>query len=204
MSKSTDRRRHEALAKATASWHSWVADRWFCNGFMAVEVDEPFSAGPMMLDYECLCSSFDKHQHRHTLNRLCVFMDTYEAAPGMTDTIGNTLMKAKGDGRYARLDIEDTEVESENEPGLLIYRARINEDAAERAWIGLNKRFVDVIREQARPTRWWLGGLHGVPVGQPMPESMAPSVIAVRDERMVAAVMPMACTGSAIESRVEA
>lgn len=199
MSAKTERRRHERLALATASWRSWAVNNWFTNGYMAVELTEPFSVRPMSLTYDCLCGTFDKHEHRHTLDRLCVFAAEYEPDETMAERLSKTLVRIVGDRKYARLDIEDScIVESSNEPGLEMYRARINDDPAERAWVGVNKRFVDLIRDETHADRWFLSGLRGVKVGDAISGSQLPSVLAMRGDRLVGSVMPIACNDSAV------
>jgi len=199
VSKSTEQRRHQQLALQTASWRSWAVGNWFSNGFMAVELMHPFQGKPMRLDFDCLCDTFNNHQHRHHLDRLCVFMAAYEPDAAIAEGLSKVLVRMIGDRRFTRLDIEDDcIVESLNEPGLEIYRARINQDPAERAWVGVNVRFVDVIRQEAQPDRWFIRYPAGLPVGTQIVAQQMPSVLAMRGDRVVAAVVPMACTGSAI------
>ena len=198
MNKNTERRRHEDLARRTASWRSWAINTWWTNGFMAVELAEPFNGPPMCLDYECLCSTFDKNQHRHTVERLCTYMDTYEEDRAMIGRLCATLARISERRQASPLDIEEEVVESLTEPGLELLRARINKRPDAHAWVGLNRRYYELVMAEAKPDRWMLTGLDGMKVGDKLDPQQCPSIVALRGSRLVASVMPIACNGSAL------
>jgi hypothetical protein len=197
VSQKTERRRHEALARETASWTSWAVGPWWTNGFMAMLLDEPSTGTPMRLDYECLCSNTDRSYHADQLDRLCVFVDSYEPAPGFADTLAKTLttcMDCRGN-KYCEIDRSVERVGEDS--GLVSYAARIPGETSPRAWLAVQKPYVEAIERHARPDRWAWSQLPPSPDGT----VRAPVVWALRGERNqgVGLIMPMTCPGSAIE-----
>lgn len=190
MSQKHERRRHEQIARETASWRSWAIGDWFTNGYMALMLDEPISKHDMRLDFECLCDGFGKHEHRHTVDRLCTFVDAYERDADMRGKLtrfieGGRQMRGN---RYATLEREP--LDSKTEPGLTVYRVRVDDEDSPRAWFAINARYAEAIEKHTRTDRWL--------VVQRADQRTA-MLIALRGSQGVAMVMPMTARGSAIE-----
>lgn len=201
MSQSTERRRHEALARETASWQSWIVGEWFTNGYMAVMLDVPGPASPMRLDFECMCDLTRRRTHERDLGRFCVFVDAYEQDDAIHARLSKILQLAQrlGARGAVRLMIDDEPVESEVQPGLLIDEARIAGDDHPHAWVALNHAYVEAVRTHARPDQWFLVGYpKGVQVGTELSTTESPMVIGARAGALVAVVMPMANNTSMI------
>lgn len=202
MSQKHERRRHEALARETASWQSWAVERWWTNGMMAMELAEPFSGPHMRLAFECMCDLTKRRTHEHDLTRHCVFVDQYERDPEIRKRLGTILTKAQQAAARGAvpLVLGDALIESEVHPGLLIVEARIRGDDHSNAWVALQHAYVEAVRTHAPLiNQWLLAGLpKGVPVGTAFSTRESPMVIGVHRDRLVAVVMPMATNDSAI------
>jgi hypothetical protein len=203
VSKATEQRRHEALARETASWRSWAVQQWWTNGNMAVELDEPFTGPAMELEYECSCDDNARRDHLHSIERLCVFRDVYRTDPKITRKLTAFLERAQAERFGDPLTIEPDAIPVPDEAGLFYYRARIGVDTAARAWVALNARYVDAIRKHGRPDQWTLCGLPRAAVGTEFPVGKMPFVVAARNQRGVGIVMPMTNNDSAIGQRIE-
>lgn len=189
-----ERQRHEALARATHSWRSWTIGQWFTNGHMALMLDAPISERDMRLDFECLCDGFGKHEHRNVLDRSCVFVDAYERDDTMRAIFRRFLRNDKGIKGSRYVAIEREPLESENEPGMTCYRARVEHDDNPRAWYAVQACYVDAAEQHTRPDRWAVVQRSG-----PSEHPIAPLLLGLRGEQGVALLMPVTAAGSAIE-----
>lgn len=196
MSKTTERRRHESLARETASWRSWAVGSWFTNGHMAMMLDEPFTGPAMDLEYECSCDDDGRRDHAQDLTRPCVFVDVYEPYPSMVESLGETLKRAMQHRGNRLVTIEHEAFPHPHDDVAALCRARVTGETAERAWVALQKPYVDAIERHCRPDRWaWFQmSAPGEPV-------KAPIIWALRGERNqgVGLIMPVSFTGSAIQ-----
>lgn len=197
MSQKHERARHEALARETGSWQSWAVQQWFTNGFMAVMLDEPSRGPSMLLEFECSCDDDARRDHIDDLSRPCVFLDVYERDPDAVGMVTNVLQKAGASRGSQLVTIEPDPFDHPDELGAVCYRARITGESAARAWVAVQKRYVDAIVRHAAPDRWAWFQL-SVPGEKPVP----PVIWALRGDRNlgVGLIMPMACTGSGVEA----
>lgn len=189
MSKATERRRHEALAREIGAWRSWAVERWFTDGSMAFVLDEPFSLPNKALEFECAC----EFAHPWNAGDDCMFVDTYEDDPGIHAVLVKALRRYASYDHCASVSVDRERTEHAEESGLTYYTARIDGERHPKAWVAVQDRYVDAVCRHARPTRWlWMAQAPSDPPSLPI-------IAALRGDQIVGFVMPLVCPGSAIE-----
>lgn len=193
MSRATERRRHEALAREIGSWTSWSVRNWFTDGYLGIALDDPFSLPNMRMEFECSCSQ--GHPWNPALT--CMFVDAYEPDATIHGVFTRFMGRAMARHRRAIVTVERESFDHPNEIGATCYRARIADDDDPNAWLAVQTRYIDAIERHANPTRWcWFGP-------DPDDDMVAPYLMALRGDQVVGIVMPMGCTGSALEVVLE-